>query len=108
MVQISRKKWIDEKGVILPFGHPVYYLCELTCLPCLTFSDPFVIFTGGMPRASYGDRHTISVMQGPSSSVVFDFTTKVIDFVVLTRGDENDVETEDNEQRDGKLTVIAQ
>ena len=41
-----------------------------------------------MPRASYGDKHTVSVMQG-SNHAVFDFTSKVIDFVTLTRANEN-------------------
>ena len=43
-----------------------------------------------MPRASYGDRHTITVMQGEENHVVFDFTSRVVDFVVLTHADEND------------------
>ena len=41
-----------------------------------------------MPRASYGDKHTVSVMQG-SNHAVFDFTSKVIDFITLTRANEN-------------------
>ena len=53
------------------------------------FRDPFIIFSGGMPRASYGDKHTVSVMQG-SNHAVFDFTSKVIDFVTITRANEDD------------------
>ena len=49
-----------------------------------------------MPRASYGDKHTVSVMQGSNNHAVFDFTSKVIDFVVITRADEDDTD-------DGKL-----
>jgi len=64
--------------------------------------DPYTIFSGGMPRASYGDRHTISVMQGNSNNhVVFDFTSKVVDFVVITRADENDTDDE----KDGKYDL---
>ena len=59
------------------------------------FRDPFIIFSGGMPRASYGDKHTVSVMQG-SNHAVFDFTSKVIDFVTITRANEDDSD-------DGKL-----
>lgn len=40
-----------------------------------------------MPRASHGDRNTVTIMQG-SSHVVLDLTSKVIDFVVLCGGDE--------------------
>lgn len=50
-----------------------------------------------MPRASYGDKHTVSVMQG-SNHTVFDFTSRVIDFIAITRGDEDDTE----ESRAGK------
>lgn len=46
---------------------------------------PFVIFQGGMPRASYGDRHSISVLHG-SKQVAFDFTSRLIDFIVLCDG----------------------
>lgn len=52
--------------------------------------DRFIIFSGGMPRASYGDRHTITVMQGDETHVVFDFTSRVVDFIILTRADESD------------------
>lgn len=52
-------------------------------------SEPYIIFSGGMPRASYGDRHTISVMEG-SNHVVFDFTSKVINFITLSRADESE------------------
>jgi len=46
-----------------------------------------VIFSGGMPRASYGDRHTVSVIQG-DTHVVFDLTSPVVDFIVLCSADE--------------------
>ena len=46
-----------------------------------------MIFSGGMPRASYGDNHTVTVMQG-DRHVVFDFTSKVIDFFVVCASDE--------------------
>lgn len=46
-----------------------------------------------MPRASYGDKHTVSVMQG-QNHVVLDFTSKVIDFVTLTWANETDTEEE--------------
>nr|XP_012309140.2 lethal(2) giant larvae protein homolog 2 isoform X2 [Aotus nancymaae] len=47
---------------------------------------PFIIFQGGMPRASYGDRHCISVVHD-SQQTAFDFTSRVIDFTVLTEED---------------------
>jgi len=55
------------------------------------FSEPFIIFSGGMPRASYGDRHTVSVMQGNAQAhVVFEFTSRVVDFVTLCTSDETE------------------
>jgi hypothetical protein len=45
-----------------------------------------MIFSGGMPRASFGDRHTISVVQG-NKHVVFDFTSKIVDFFVVSDSD---------------------
>ncbi|XP_051174479.1 lethal(2) giant larvae protein homolog 1 isoform X1 [Leptopilina boulardi] len=61
-------------------------------LPCKSISKIVVhstvddgemlIFSGGMPRASYGDRHTITVMTN-SKQVAFDFTSKVIDFFTV-------------------------
>ncbi|XP_012284350.1 lethal(2) giant larvae protein homolog 1 isoform X2 [Orussus abietinus] len=44
--------------------------------------EEIVLFAGGMPRASYGDRHTITAMS-PNKNVVFDFTSKVIDFFTI-------------------------
>ena len=52
-----------------------------------------MIFAGGMPRASYGDKHTVSIMQGQNHAVL-DFTSKVIDFVTITRAAENDTQEE--------------
>ncbi|GAB1609901.1 lethal(2) giant larvae protein homolog 2-like isoform X3 [Argonauta hians] len=71
-------------------------------------SGPFYIFSGGMPRASYGDKHTVTVMQ-EENHVVFDFTSKVIDFVIVSNADEED--KEDNRQEHDEphsLIVLVQ
>ncbi|KAJ6660315.1 hypothetical protein lerEdw1_017738, partial [Lerista edwardsae] len=47
---------------------------------------PYIIFQGGMPRASYGDRHSISVVHG-NQQTAFDFTSRVIDFFVVASAD---------------------
>uniref|UniRef100_A0A8B9TB54 LLGL scribble cell polarity complex component 2 n=1 Tax=Anas platyrhynchos TaxID=8839 RepID=A0A8B9TB54_ANAPL len=47
---------------------------------------PYIIFQGGMPRASYGDRHSISVVHG-SQQTAFDFTSRVIDFFIIFSSD---------------------
>lgn len=46
-----------------------------------------MVFSGGMPRASYGDHHTVTVMHG-TRHVVFDFTSKVVDFFTICSADE--------------------
>uniref|UniRef100_A0A671L6N5 LLGL scribble cell polarity complex component 2 n=1 Tax=Sinocyclocheilus anshuiensis TaxID=1608454 RepID=A0A671L6N5_9TELE len=43
---------------------------------------PFLIFSGGMPRASYGDRHCISVIHSKTHEAL-DFTSRIIDFFVI-------------------------
>ena len=45
--------------------------------------DPTVIFSGGLPRASYGDKHCVSILRGSSVQVVLDFTSKVVDFFTI-------------------------
>lgn len=52
-------------------------------------SQPLTVFSGGMPRASYGDRHTVSIMQG-DNHVVAELTSRVVDFLVMSRADEKD------------------
>ncbi|XP_048346546.1 LLGL scribble cell polarity complex component 2 isoform X1 [Sphaerodactylus townsendi] len=47
---------------------------------------PYIIFQGGMPRASFGDRHSISVIHG-NQQIAFDFTSRVIDFFVIASPD---------------------
>ncbi|XP_077019528.1 lethal(2) giant larvae protein homolog 1 isoform X2 [Tamandua tetradactyla] len=42
----------------------------------------FIIFSGGMPRASYGDRHCVSVLRA-EALVTLDFTSRVIDFFTV-------------------------
>jgi lethal(2) giant larvae protein len=48
----------------------------------LYFRDDYIVFAGGMPRANYSDRNTITVQRG-KRHVVLDFTSKVIDFFTV-------------------------
>ncbi|CAI9533256.1 unnamed protein product [Staurois parvus] len=48
--------------------------------------SPYIVFQGGMPMASYGDRHSISVVHG-SQQVAFDFTSRIIDHLVIANPD---------------------
>jgi len=47
-------------------------------------SEQFLIFSGGMPRACYGDRHAVTVRLGTTKHVAFELTSKVIDFFTTT------------------------
>ena len=75
--------------------HPVNYPTLFNCIllfPLILFYcfsskvcwfEPYTIFSGGMPRASYGDRHCISVICGDSTQATFDFTSRVVDFFII-------------------------
>ncbi|XP_064820762.1 lethal(2) giant larvae protein homolog 1-like [Oncorhynchus masou masou] len=43
---------------------------------------PVVLYSGGMPRASYGDRHCVTIQQD-KQHVTLDFTSRVIDFFTV-------------------------
>lgn len=45
-------------------------------------SSPVLLYSGGMPRASYGDRHCLTVQQD-KTHVTLDFTSRVIDFFTV-------------------------
>ncbi|KAG7211969.1 hypothetical protein KM043_011171 [Ampulex compressa] len=63
-----------------------------------------VLFSGGMQRATYGDRHTITVMT-KEKHVVFDFTSKVIDFFTVFPKPEDSREIPDSPEA---LVVLAE
>lgn len=43
----------------------------------------WLVFSGGMARASHGDKFTVTVMKGEDTHVVFDLTSKIIDFALI-------------------------
>lgn len=52
--------------------------------------EDLIIFSGGMPRATYDDKNPVTIVRtsldGKNSiKVVLDFTSKVLDFAVITR-----------------------
>ena len=50
----------------------------------------WTIFAGGMPRASYGDKFTVTVQKGDLKHSVFDLTSKIVDFAVVSSAEEID------------------
>ncbi|XP_015732038.1 lethal(2) giant larvae protein homolog 1 [Coturnix japonica] len=66
----------------IPYGpFPCKAISKILWRSCES-GNPFIIFSGGMPRASYGDRHCVSVLQGQSLATL-DFTSRVIDFFTV-------------------------
>ncbi|CAG5134037.1 unnamed protein product [Candidula unifasciata] len=54
-----------------------------------TQNGMLTVLSGGMPRASFGDRHTVGIIEG-DNHIVADLSSRVVDFLVLCRGDEKD------------------
>uniref|UniRef100_A0A673M5L2 LLGL scribble cell polarity complex component 2 n=1 Tax=Sinocyclocheilus rhinocerous TaxID=307959 RepID=A0A673M5L2_9TELE len=107
--QLESVWWMEDGGNILSShsdgsycqwtvtgGDPKHVPKPILCLKLCTFalhtinvsfvlvspSPPFLIFSGGMPRASYGDRHCISVIHSKTHEAL-DFTSRIIDFFVI-------------------------
>lgn len=78
----------EEEKSDIPYGHfPCKAINKIMQLPTED-GPPFLMFSGGMPRASYGDRHCITVIHS-KTHVALDFTSRIIDFFVITEGPQN-------------------
>ncbi|XP_057570279.1 lethal(2) giant larvae protein homolog 1 isoform X2 [Hippopotamus amphibius kiboko] len=65
-----------------PYGpFPCKAISKILWRSCAS-GAPFVIFSGGLPRASCGDRHCVSVLQA-ETLVALDFTSRVVDFFTV-------------------------
>ncbi|RWS15422.1 Lethal(2) giant larvae-like protein, partial [Dinothrombium tinctorium] len=56
-------------------------------------NDDFIVFSGGMPRSTFGDKNTVSVIQGTperGKHIAFDFTSKIIDFLIIDGDDDEE------------------
>lgn len=66
----------------MPYGpFPCKAINKILWRSCVS-GDHFIIFSGGMPRASYGDRHCVSVLRA-ETLVTLDFTSRIIDFFTV-------------------------
>uniref|UniRef100_A0A8C4ELM8 LLGL scribble cell polarity complex component 2 n=1 Tax=Dicentrarchus labrax TaxID=13489 RepID=A0A8C4ELM8_DICLA len=75
----------SDDGVIVTAGHfPCKAISKIVQLPTEE-GPPFLLFSGGMPRASYGDRHCITVIHS-KTHVALDFTSRIIDFFAIRDG----------------------
>ncbi|PWA21797.1 hypothetical protein CCH79_00018878, partial [Gambusia affinis] len=60
----------EEEKSNVPYGHfPCKAINKIVQLPTVG-GPPFLLFSGGMPRASYGDRHCITVIYREPSALV--------------------------------------
>lgn len=77
----------------LPTDGPQTVYGPFPCKPITKILRPaaresdFTVFSGGMPRASYGDRNTVTAILD-DNHVTFNLTSKVIDFVVVKDSEE--------------------
>ncbi|TMS36392.1 hypothetical protein L596_003567 [Steinernema carpocapsae] len=83
----SYEKWNMKSGKSvesrMPFGpYPCTAIEKLLVISDSTISNEIIIFSGGMPNASYGDRFTVSLISA-ERTVVFDFGSEVVDFLVV-------------------------
>ncbi|XP_068976535.1 lethal(2) giant larvae protein homolog 1 isoform X5 [Bombus flavifrons] len=87
-----------------PYGpFPCKAVTKILVYPTAELGE-LVLFSGGMQRASYGDRHTITVM-AKGKHVVFDFTSKVIDFFTVFPKQEDGKDASDSPEA---LIVLAE
>ncbi|KAJ8910731.1 hypothetical protein NQ315_016129 [Exocentrus adspersus] len=83
-----------------PCGDPITTYGPYSCraIPKILARDlngePLIVFSGGLPRANYSDKYSVSVIHG-EKHVAFDFTSKVIDFILIDSKTQDD-EPEDN------------
>uniref|UniRef100_A0A915Q1R0 Lethal giant larvae homologue 2 domain-containing protein n=1 Tax=Setaria digitata TaxID=48799 RepID=A0A915Q1R0_9BILA len=68
---------------MIPFGpFPCTSISKVRWICASSHPLPIKLYTGGMPRASYGDRYTLTAMR-EDRMVVFDFGSAVVDFIVV-------------------------
>lgn len=71
-----------------PCGEPISTYGPYACkaIPKLLTrdleGDQLIVFSGGLPRANYGEKYSVSVIHGDEHHVAFDFTSKVRHFWV--------------------------
>ncbi|XP_038618445.1 lethal(2) giant larvae protein homolog 1 [Tachyglossus aculeatus] len=81
-VSSSGPQTLQPTSSTIPYGpFPCKAINKILWRTCDS-GDHFIIFSGGMPRASYGDRHCVTVLQG-QTLVTLDFTSRVIDFFTV-------------------------
>ncbi|XP_031353819.1 lethal(2) giant larvae protein isoform X1 [Photinus pyralis] len=104
----------DDKPMTEPITTYGPFPCKAIpkIIKCNLKDSPFVAFSGGLPRSSYNDKFTVTAIHN-DRHVVFDFTSKVIDFVVaeakvddLNESGES-LASSDHQRNDGRSEPVA-
>lgn len=78
----------NPDGPHTPYGpFPCRSISQLDWFTTNSDGD-WIVFSGGMPRASYGDKHTVSVISRDGAGnelkhVAFEFTSSVVSFLLM-------------------------
>ncbi|KAI1725443.1 LLGL2 domain-containing protein [Ditylenchus destructor] len=73
----------EPKSSKIPFGpFDCTAIPKILCAKITKYNDDIILFTGGMPNASYGDRYTLTISL-LNKLVVLDFESAVLDFAIL-------------------------
>uniref|UniRef100_A0AC11DKV5 LLGL scribble cell polarity complex component 2 n=1 Tax=Ovis aries TaxID=9940 RepID=A0AC11DKV5_SHEEP len=83
MVEALQEHPWDPNQILIGYSRGLVVIWDLQGSRVLCH---FLSSQGGMPRASYGDRHCISVVHS-GQQTAFDFTSRIIDFTVLVEVD---------------------
>ncbi|XP_075755881.1 lethal(2) giant larvae protein homolog 1 isoform X2 [Pelodiscus sinensis] len=101
-IHSSCQKTLQPLMSTIPYGpFPCKAINKVLWRTCESGSH-FIIFSGGMPRASYGDRHCVSILQG-QTLVTLDFTSRVIDFFTV-----HNTEPEEEFDNPSALVVLVE
>ncbi|ERL89741.1 hypothetical protein D910_07102 [Dendroctonus ponderosae] len=95
-----------------PCGEPVSTYGPYACkaIPKLLArelnGEELLVFSGGLPRGNCGEKYSVSVIHGENNEnhVAFDFTSKVIDFILIDSRTEDDPDNDSTEGQEGALT----
>ncbi|KAJ8934155.1 hypothetical protein NQ318_012851, partial [Aromia moschata] len=88
-----------------PCGEPVTTYGPYSCraIPKILAKEfngePLIVFSGGLPRANFSDKYSVSVVHG-DKHVAFDFTSKVIDFLLIESGGSDEESLDENESNE--------
>jgi LLGL2 len=66
----------------------IYEFCAiiLSWKSIYVYSASWIVFAGGMPKANFQDKNTVSITHG-DTNVALDFSSPIVDFLILSQDD---------------------